>query len=1053
MRKAIIYFINNPTWVTVLMFSIVIFGLISFGNIRYSFFPETKPDTITIQVAYPGASPEEVAEGIILKIEENLDGLEGIERITSVSRENFGTVTVEAAKSTSLDKVLTDVKNAVDRINSFPIDAEKPVIFEQKFRSRSLSVVLYGETDLFNLKYIVEGFRDDLLATDEISQVDIEGLPNLEMSIEISEMALRRYNLTFDEIASAVRRANVNLSGGKLETDAEEMLIRTWGRDYYARELKDIVVRGQHGGTVVRLTDVADIHERWEDIPDKIYYNDHVSLILNIDQAAREDILAIADKTKALVEKFNAEHTSVKALVLDDRTIPLRQRLNLLTKNGLMGLLLVIIALGFFLNLKLSFWVSVTIPFSFAGMFIVAGFWGITINVMSLFGMILVVGILVDDGIVVGENIFSHYERGKPPLKAAVDGTTEVIAPVATSVLTTVIAFLPFFFLDGNLGKFIWQMALVVIASLLFSLVEAFFMLPSHLAHSNALKPKKGPSIIRQKIEKAIKFLTLNMYAKSLRTALDHKWITIVIPVALVMFTIGLVGGGIIGVTFFPFIDSDTLPVNLSLVPGRQEADTDSILARIETVGWEINDEIKAERPDGRDVILGVKREIGNNDFGESGSHAGRLTFELLDGEERDMESYLIANRIRDRVGLIPEVQNITYGSTGRFGKPVSISLLGNNYSELDKARNMLVAELENFSSLKDVTDSDREGRREININLKPQAYALGLTLNDVVGQVRQAFFGQEIQRIQRGRDEIRVWVRYTPGDRTALGNLDQMRIRMANGREYPFTGLATYDIRRGITQINRLDRMREIKVEANLANVEDDLPPILQEIEMNVLPQILVQTDGVRASFEGQSRDQAKIMRSMKIAFPVALIGMFIMVILVFRSYAQAIMIFSLIPIGILGAVWGHGIQGLQLNMLSLFGIIALSGVIINNSIVFVDRVNRNLKERQTVYEAVYNAGLSRLRPILLTSLTTSFGLAPLILETSRQAQFLIPLAVSIAYGLMFGTFILLIILPATFLAFNSVRVQFVRFFKNRPVTPEEVEPVVQKFGWTAGE
>jgi multidrug efflux pump subunit AcrB len=1053
MRKAIIYFINNPIWVTVLMFSIVIFGLISFGNIRYSFFPETKPDTITIQVAYPGASPEEVAEGIILKIEENLDGLEGIERITSVSRENFGTVTVEATKSASLDKVLTDVKNAVDRISSFPVDAEKPVIFEQKFRSRSLSVVLYGETDLFNLKYIAEGFRDDLLATDEISQVDIEGLPNLEMSIEISETALRRYGLTFDEIASAVRRANVNLSGGKLETDAEELLIRTWGRDYYARELKDIVVRGQRGGTVVRLTDVADIHERWEDIPDKIYYNDQASIILNIDQAAREDILAIADKAKALVEKFNAEHTTVKALVLDDRTIPLQQRLNLLTKNGLMGLLLVIFALGFFLNSKLSFWVSVAIPFSFAGMFIVASFWGITINVMSLFGMILVVGILVDDGIVVGENIFSHYERGKPPLKAAVDGTTEVIAPVATSVMTTVIAFLPFFFLDGNLGKFIWQMALVVIASLLFSLVEAFFMLPSHLAHSNALKPKKGPSIIRQKIEKTIKFLTLNMYAKSLRTALNHKWITIVIPVALVMFTIGLVGGGIIGVTFFPFIDSDTLPVNLSLVPGRQEADTDSILARIETVGWEINDEIKAERPDGRDVILGVKREIGNNDFGESGSHAGRLTFELLDGEERDMESYLIANRIRDRVGLIPEVQNITYGSTGRFGKPVSISLLGNNYAELDKARNMLVAELENFSSLKDVTDSDREGRREININLKPQAYALGLTLNDVVGQVRQAFFGQEIQRIQRGRDEIRVWVRYTPGDRTALGNLDQMRIRMANGREYPFNELAAYDIRRGITQINRLDRMREIKVEANLANVEDDLPPILQEIEMNVLPQILGQTEGVRASFEGQSRDQAKIMRSMKIAFPVALIGMFIMVILVFRSYAQAIMIFSLIPIGILGAVWGHGIQGLQLNMLSLFGIIALSGVIINNSIVFVDRINRNLKEKQTIYEAVYNAGLSRLRPILLTSLTTSFGLAPLILETSRQAQFLIPLAVSIAYGLMFGTFILLIILPATFLAFNSVRVQFARLFKNRPVTPEEVEPAVQKFGWTMAE
>lgn len=1033
------------------MFGVIAFGLISLGRMRYSFFPEVPPDTITIQVVYPGASPEEVAEGVVLKIEENLDGLLGVERVTSVSRENSGVVTVETVKDADVDKVLSDVKNAVDRISSFPVDAEEPVIFEQKFRMRSLSVVLYGETDLYNLKYITEDFRDRLLATPTISQVDIEGLPNLEFSIEVSEAAMRRYQLTFDEIESAVRRANVNLSGGKVDTDDEEILIRAWGRNYYADQMRDLPIRGSSDGTVIRLADVATVEEQWEDIPDKQYYNGRVALVLNIDQTESEDILAIADLTREMVDEFNAANTNVHAAVLNDQTIPLRQRVDLLVSNGLIGLLLVIMTLGFFLNLRLSWWVAIAIPFSFAGMFIVAGFAGITINVISLFGMIIVVGILVDDGIVVAENIYSHYERGVPALKAAVDGTIEVMAPVTTSVLTTVIAFTPFFFLDGMLGKFIWQMAIVVVASLLFSLVEAFLILPSHLSHSKGLHPHREDPVIRQKIEKFINWLTHDLYAPTLRFALKHKWMVIATPLAMIFVTVGLLRGGLIGWTFFPYIDGDTVPVNVSLVSGRQEADTDSLLARIEAMAWQVNGELKEERPDGRDVILGIKREIGANDFGESGSHTGRLNIELLDGEVRQTESFVVANRIRDAVGPVPEAQNITFGAVSRFGKPISVSLLGNDFDELNRARNLLKAELENFSTLKDVTDSDQEGRREVDITLKPRALALGLSLQDVAGQVRQGFFGQEIQRIQRGRDEIRVWVRYRPEDRAAIGFLDRMRVRTSSGKEYPFSELADYSIARGVTTINHLDRQREIRVEANLADVKDDLPPILEEIRMDVLPRVLSQVQGVTYSFEGQSRNQEKTARSMQATFPIALVGMLIIVILVFRSYVQAAMIFSLIPIGVLGAVWGHGIQGLQLNTLSLYGIIALSGIIINDSIVLVDQVNRNLRSGQRIYDAVYNAGIARLRPILLTTLTTSLGLAPLIFETSRQAQFLIPMAVSVAYGLMFGTFILLVILPALILAVNRIRYEIGRRFGNTAVTPEAVEPAVKELQTTA--
>jgi len=1046
MQRIISFFIRNTVWPTVLMFSIIGFGLISLFQMRYSFFPETKPDTIMIQVVYPGASPDEVAEGVVLKIEEQLDGLEGVDRVTSVSRENFGTVTVEIIEGAAIEKVLTDVKNAVDRINSFPVDSEKPVIYEQKFRSRSLSVVLYGETDLYNLKYIAEQFRDDLLAEEEISQVDIQGLPELEFSIEVSEADMRRYQLTFNEIAAAVRTANLNISGGKLETEDEELLIRAWGRDYYAKDLNDIFIRGNPDGTIVYLKDVATIKEQWEDIPDKLYYNGRFALAVNIDQTEAEDILVIAEKAKEKLAEFNASHEGVQALVLDDRTIPLRQRIELLVKNGLIGLFLVMATLGFFLQLRLSFWVAVSIPFSFAGMFIVAGFVGITINVMSLFGMILVVGILVDDGIVVGENIYVHYERGQPAFRAAIDGAREVLAPVTTSVMTTVVAFLPFFFFAGMLGKFMWQMALVVIASLVFSLIEAFFILPAHLAHSKALQPRKHESAIRVHIERAINFMTYRLYAPSLRTALKHKWITVVTPIAFVMLTIGLLGGGLIGVTFFPFVDSDTVPINLSLVAGSQEREVDSLLARIERVSWAVNDEFRGQREDGQDVILGIKRDIGSNDLGESGSHVGRLTLQLLDAESRDLESYIIANRIRELVGPVPQAQNITFGSSGRFGKPVSVSLLGDNFAQLDQARNLLKAELENFTTLKDITDSDREGRREVNITLKPRAYALGLTLGEVAGQVRQGFFGQEIQRIQRGRDEIRIWVRYRPEDRAALGLLDQMRIRTPNGGEYPFSELASYEIKRGVTSINHLNRKREIKVEANLADVEGDLPPILAEIREGVLPRVLGQVQGVAASFEGQSRDQAKMVASIARIFPIAFLGMFIMVVLVFRSYAQPLLIFSLIPIATLGAIWGHGIQGLQVNMLSFIGMIALSGIIVNDSIILVDQINRNLRLGQKVEEAVYNAGISRLRPILLTTLTTSFGLAPLILETSRQAQFLVPMAVSVAYGLAFGTFILLVILPASFMAFNTLRVKFARRALGLEVTRESVEPAVKE-------
>ncbi len=1044
MKSIIKFFTRYPVWTNVLLFSVLIFGVLMMKQMKYSFFPEIPPNIINIQVVYPGASPEEMEEGVVLKIEEQLDGLEGVERVTSLSRENTATITVEVLKGYETDKVLTDVKNAIDRINSFPVDMEKPIVFEQKMRTRALSIVLYGNADRFNLKYIADDFRDDLIALEEISQVTITGLPKLEISIEVSEADLRRYHIRLDEIAAAVRKANVNISGGKFDTPDEEILIRAYGRRYYPQELRGIVIRGKSGGDIVKLGDLATIRERWEDSPEKTYFNSKPAVILNVDKTITEDIIAVEQQARKVIEKFNAKETGVKAEILDNRTIPLKQRISLLLNNGMIGLLLVVLSLTFFMNLRLSLWVSLGIPFAFAGMFIVISWVGITINVISLFGMIIVVGILVDDAIVVGENIYSHYESGKSAFRSAIDGTIEVLPAVSTSILTTIIAFMPFFFLDGFFGKFIWQMALVVIASLIFSLVESMLILPAHLAHSKGLHPHKEDKPIRKRIEKFISWLTNDFYAPLLDWSMKNKWITVSIPLAFTLAVVGLVKGGIIRSTFFPFIDGDTLPVNISFNPGTQEYVTDSTLANIERLAAEVNREYRAKREDGKDLFLSAKREIGKNDFGEIGAHAGKVTFQLLDGEERNLDSYILANSLREKIGEIEDINKLSVGRTNMFGKPVSISLLGTDIATLKYAKELFKDKLREMPELKDVTDSDVEGLRELNIKLKPRALALGFSLADIAGKIRDGFFGREVQRLQRGRDEIRVWVRYKDSDRTSIDALRKMRILTPTGQSYPLGELAEFHIDRGIITISHLNRQREIKIEADLVDQEDDLPEILSYIKTNIEPEILAYAPGVRTSYEGQSRFQKKIKNSALKSVPIALIGIVVIMILVFRSYLQSVLVFSLIPFGILGAYVGHGLHGIPVNILSVYGLIALAGIVVNDSIVFIDQINRNLKRGLSVHEAVHKAGVSRLRPILLTTFTTVLGLAPLILETSKQAQFLIPMAVSVAYGLLIGTFLILIVLPSSYLVMNKFRRIFRWLISGNYPDELSVEPAI---------
>lgn len=1051
MRSLISYFIKYPVAGNVVMVLILIFGLFGLKSLKKTFFPISESKIINIRVTYPGSSPEEIEEGVVQKIEENLKGVSGVERVSSVSKENIGTIRVEVLKEFDTDLIVQDVKNAVDQISSFPDGIEPPTIYKEEAVNKSLSFAFSGDVDLKALKSFARKAETDLLSVNGISKVELSGFPDEEIEIAFRENDLQAYEISFEQAALAVKRSNLEITGGTVKSETEELLIRARSKKYYAHELRDVVVKTTSDGKVVKLHEVANVEDKWSDSPNRTYVNGHPAVTVSLKNTNDEDIIFIADKAREYVADFNESNTAIKATIISDGSTTIRQRIDLLTNNGVVGFLLVLMFLTLFLNYRLAFWVAASIPVAFAGMFILASFFGLTINVMSLFGMILVIGILVDDGIVVAENIYQHWEKGEPPLKAAIEGTLEVLPAVISAVLTTVVAFSSFFFLDGRLGNFAPDMAFVVICTLVFSLVEGAIILPAHIGYSKALKrdAKLGPfdrfmKKIETRMNGVMSFLREKLYAPIYWKAINHKLTTITVFISLFLITIGGIGGGIIQLTFFPVIQSENVAIDLQLPAGTREHITQEILDKIEKASWEINEEFKTKREDGLGVILKIEKVIG------PGTNTGKVNLRLLDNETRNMQSHIIANAIRDRVGGVPEAEKLSYGSNTPFGKPVSVALLGNNIDELEASKEDLKLELNKLSSLKDIIDNDQKGIREINIKLKEKAYLLGLNLQQVVGQVRQGFFGYEVQRLQRGEDEVKVWVRYAIEDRSSMGKLENMRIRLNNGSEIPLKEIATYDMERGVIAINHLDGKREIKVEADMADPNESATDINAEIETNILPSILAKYPTVSYSLEGQSKQSEKTGISAKKVMPIVGILMIALITLTFRSFPQAVAIVLTIPMGIIGVAWGHFFHDSAISLLSGFGVIALIGIMVNDSLVFVSALNILLKNGENFMDAIFKAGKSRFRPILLTSLTTIAGLTPLIFEKSMQAQFLIPMAIAVAYGLAIATLTTLFLLPVLLIITNDMRRGLGFLFNsvgtfsfNAEVpTAEEVEP-----------
>ena len=1049
MRRLIREFVQFPFYANIFIVFLLVAGSVGYLSMKKSFFPERTSREISISVFYPGASPQQMEEGVTTRIEQAIRGIVGIKEFSSTSSENLARVQITTTGEYDLDETLMEVKNAVDGISSFPTAAERPIVFKQRSVSQAMFLSLAGETDVLTLKKYADQIEDDFLSSGVISQMGIFGYPGMEISVEISEEQLMRFNLTMNDLITAIASTNQDVAAGLVKSPEEEILVRIRNRSVDPNEIGDIILRAGNTGEFIRIRDVAEVKTKFEDVPIEYTLNGKQAVSISVQKLPEEDLDKITEYVDQYVEEFNAQHDHITLKETFNFLTVLHSRLELLYRNGGVGLFLVVLTLAFFLSFRLSLWVAWGIPASFLGMFLVAAMYGITINMISLFGMILVIGILVDDGIVIAENIYSHFEEGKTPKRAAIDGTLEVLPAVLTSVSTTVVAFSPLFFVREGGLDFMFEMAFVVAASLIISLFEAFFVLPAHLGNHRVLRPLNGNSPgqrLRKTFDRFVFFMRDRIYGKVLRVVVRYRWFFVFLPIFVIFFTVGLVRGGFIKVTFFPPVSFDFFNIDLAFKPGEGEAQTVKFLKNFEDLTWEVNEELKEKYNDDEDFVTYTFLNVGNAFNGqEAGSHSGNIRVILRDMEGAPVNSFQIINMIRDKIGEVPEAQKLAVGGNSRFGKPVSISLLGKNIEELAAAKEFMENRLKEFSELKDITDNNTPGKQEVQLELKPKAYFLGLNQNYIANQVRQAFFGGQAQRLQKGKDELRVYVRYPKEDRMRLGQLEDMKIKTPAGY-YPLTELADYKIDRGPVSIKRYNSKREIRVEADTKDPLEPVPAIIERINTNILPQMKAKYPGVDIEYQGQERRSRESVAEVQKYYIIAFLVIILILMLHFKSWQQALIVLLMIPLAWLGAAWGHGLEGIPLSMLSVWGMVAVSGVIVNDAVVFLAKYNRFLLEGMHVKEAIIKAGLVRFRPIVLTTITTTIGLYPLILENSFQAQFLIPMAVALAYGVFIGTGFILIFFPVLIGVLNDLRRVAIWLTTNRKEmpSPDEVEIII---------
>jgi multidrug efflux pump subunit AcrB len=1028
---------HNHVAANLLMMVFIIGGLAMGFSVKQEVFPEINLDRIQVSVAYPGAGPDEVEEGIILQVEENISGIDGIKEVTSVAAEGYGVVIALIRDGEDTDLILQDVKSAVDRIITFPEDAEKPVINKMLNRREVASLAIYGNVSERSLREQAEAMRDELLAMDEITQAELGGVRPYEISIEISEENLQRYNLTLNQVALRIRQASLDLPGGSVKAAGGEILLRTKERRYKGAEYGDIVILVNPDGSEVKLRDIATVHDGFEETDQFASFKGMPAAMVSVFRVGDEKPIVISEIVhEYMLEKRQTLPESIQVDVWNDTSELFESRLQLLRKNSMLGLILVLTILSMFLQIRLALWVMLGIPISFLGALLFMPSMDVSINMISLFAFIMALGIVVDDAIVVGENIFEHRQKGKKYLQAAVDGAQEVAIPVTFSILTSIAAFMPLVFVEGIMGKFIKVIPFVVISILIVSLIESLFVLPAHLSlGGRKIEKKTRPSFadrMRKYTVGTLERFIKGPYQRFLKLCLEYRYVSFATSIAILFLAIGITRGGIVKFRFLPDVEGDLIMVALEMPRGTPVENTAGVNDYLVETAIKVVEDYDRERGADKSslrqlysVVGGTVAQGGPRGGGaSSGAHLANILLLLTPSEERKYSASVIAKRWRKEVGEITGIDSLTFTSNlMHVGANIDVRFAHEDFNILEQSAQRLKDILTQYPGVSDIKDSYPEGKKELKIRLKPAARTLGITEENLGRQIRGAFYGAEALRLQRGRNEVKVMVRYPEEDRGNLWDFENMRIRTPDGGEIPLQQAAAISEGRGYSVINRADRKRVINVTASVDNTKANAEEIIGALKQTILNDLTSDYPGLTYDLEGQEKERRDSMASMGKGFILAMFAIYALLAIPFRSYTQPFLIMAAIPFGMVGAIGGHLIMGFDLSILSVFGIVALSGVVVNDSLLLIDQINRNRRQGQDLFMAVVEGGMRRFRPILLTSLTTFFGLIPIISETSVQAQFLIPMAISLAFGIMFATGITLLLIPNLYMMLEDLR------------------------------
>ena len=1019
----IAWFTKNHVAANLLLLTILMAGLFSLSNrIPLEVFPSFESDVVSVQVSLRGATPEDVEQGVAIRVEEAVQDLEGIERITSRSSEGGASISIEIDSGYEPRDMLADIKSRVDAINTFPADAEKPVVGLNQRKRDVVTVTVAGDYSEAEIREFAERIRDDMLRIPGLTQLELDGVRNYEIAIEVNQDKLRQYDLTLSQVSKAVGSSSLDISAGNLRTLGGDILLRSKGQAYNKEQFSRIVVKNNPDGSILRLEDIAVINDGFEEYPIRTRFNGKQAAFIKVYRIGQQSAIDVADKVKQyIIDQQGNLPQGYELSYWDDDSQIVKNRLATLTSSAIQGGLLVLLLLTLFLRPAIAFWVFIGIPISFMGAFIVMPFFGITLNVMSLFGFILVLGIVVDDAIVTGENVYTHMRHSKSSEEAAIKGTQEVATPVTFGVLTTVVAFMPLAFIEGNRGALFAQLPVVIIPVLLFSLIESKFVLPAHLKFIKYRDESKltGFSKFQQNFANGFERSIIKYYQPILNKALRNKGTTVAMFVSAFVLVVSLIMSGWTKFIFFPRIPSETVSMNLSMPTGTPFEVTDRFIRKISDSAYDLQQKYVDE--DGQSVILNVLAITG----GRGGTtNQGRVRFEIIPPEKREstITSRQLLAEWRGLIGTVPGAETLTFrAEIGRSSDPIDVQLSATSIQVLQEVAEKVKARLATYPTVFEIADSMSDGKQELQIELTKQGKALGLTRNEISQQVRSAYFGSQVQRIQRGRDDVRVMVRLPLEERRAISNLEHILINLPSGGEVPLSHVAQLLPGQSPSTISRIDRYRVLNVTADVDKTKTNMTVLNADLKV-FLDDLVAKYPGVSYELEGEAKEQRESFGSLAWGLLIVFFAIYCLLAIPFKSYWQPVAVMSVIPFGILGAVIGHWIMGMDLTIMSLLGMLALVGVVVNDSLVLVDYVNKKRNEGMALLDAVSTAGAARFRPVLLTSLTTFIGLLPLLFEQSTQAQFLIPMGVSLGFGILFATFITLILVPVNYMLLDKV-------------------------------